>query len=1067
MDTLFKMTFDKKIKKWEYLDKKDFEELYVSFQEDNENNNLYLIQLLENKEFEKIRWYQYILNFIKYIWENYNYENIKIKEILKNKLKIIFELEKPENYSYFLSILYWINKDDKEYYINQYDLLKNENKLYHDINESFLKIFIYLWINNKFIKAFEQIIIDNTINYHSYIVKEWFNYLNSLKNTIFKKYFLELIDFFNNVKQKEKLIDYHEYTWLIKNWEKKDYLQIINTLFKKVENSNFKTKDYDKLFDFLCWDIEFALKNYQRDLLKNYFIKELSSFLFKKYPNFLVKILDKIDKTKILFWMESYIIEYINISDLEKIIHILKWTQSKNIIYFVYDILKQQWKTNLIRTFEESKSIWKQVLKRNKAIEKNNKKFEKVQKDRIQKEKDEFFKMLNPEKLHFYPKLFQDYSNYINSDKWLQQLFDEKEIKNIEKSIQKQIITFLEIINIKDFSDEKIEKIITYKKIENNSYSITAYSTYLSWIIQISRKIKIDFKKYYKVLVLFYPLLRWDNKIEDIFKIIWNYLEEEDINYILKVYSEDLHNKAIWLRYYYTQNLVDFYNKFESEFKTISQKQKLEKICLDIINWDDEDNIYYKEGFLKIYSKIWWKTKFIRLWKKWKEKYSNFNYFIDILENENQDKNDIDKMKFLTFINKELILSFQDKNAILWRIEQIKNWKIECKDELKIEYPYTSTWMMGISSKYSELDRFWRGEYQFSYIFSHIPKVDIKKEILDLLKLSFKIQSDLIPWRLKWDFEMYYWYLRKIFFEYINNLDKSLVEKDYYYKIKSILDDFDYKITYNFNLEDLREKLGIDNFEEEAKDIIEKEWIKWVIKLLKEKSKLNDNLIDEQFKNYTWSEKSNINDKKYILFVEWESDRIILETARDKLYWSLEKNFIIKNWFDCYHIWRWFKEENYWFLDSNLDDIIIWMLDYDSAFEQQRRLLEMNKWQNWKLIEENDIKWRLVKHNKKNWYVFLLPVPLERLEYANYEYESKSLLSIELLFSDKVLNWYMENIKLPWWNILLKMSNKSWKKIKFARFTNTLPKEEFINFIPIFNLIDKIIQDTKNPTPTD
>lgn len=853
METIFINKLNKTLKKNEWLSKDESQALYDSYILNKVDNEKILVEnfkeiIKSNNNENRSKLYIYS-NFISYLWEYKSFTNNDIIWWLKTKLDYFISSGNYEDYSYFLKILFSINSSDNKYYIEQYDIIKEKKKLYHDINASFLEIFIKFKNNDYFIEAFKQIIIDNTNHIYPFSLKDWFKYLFWLKSE-FKKYFLNLLEYFNDKDIKRKLVKHHEYTSLIRSYDKKDFVEIFNIFHKTLDSAKFTKKEIKLLKNFIINDVNFAFDNYERKITENFFINEFFKYFYNQDKWFLIELLKWLWSRYVISGWDDLAVNYLTKKYVEDFVKLYKWTDNSNLIYFTYDRLKYAWKTDIINAFEKS-SIKEEIVKRNKILEENKKKSEQEEEKRKQKEKNLIFSMLEPEEWHYYPKLFQDYSEYLKDRDKINKLFTKDEIKKINKSVINQIKTLFKIIEIEDYNDEKISKILTFERTAENSYRHTWYSSYLSWIIEISKSLKIDLSKYYKYYVLFYPLLWWTEKIEDTLNIIWNNLKSEDIDYILKVYSEDLHDNAKDLRYYHIDTLSDFYNKFKDKFN-LKQNKRLENICLDVINWDEENNIYYKQNFLKIYSIIWWENKLIKLWNLWKKKFPNFNYFKNVLDSE-VENSERDKMKFLIFITKELIKTYWNRTAINWSLKQLKEWKIEAVDNHKIEYPRTSASFSWLSEKESELWRWWRDEYNFSNIFSTIPKIDILDDLIDILNLSFRILSDLENWKIEWNYEMYAYYLRRIFYIYIENIDDKLVYKDYYYKIKDLLKKYNSSITYNFDLDTLRKKFNIDNLEEEAKEVVEVWWIEWVKKILKYK---------ETDLNKTW-------EYKYLEIIKW------------------------------------------------------------------------------------------------------------------------------------------------------------------------------------------------------
>lgn len=289
--------------------------------------------------------------------------------------------------------------------------------------------------------------------------------------------------------------------------------------------------------------------------------------------------------------------------------------------------------------------------------------------------------------------------------------------------------------------------------------------------------------------------------------------------------------------------------------------------------------------------------------------------------------------------------------------------------------------------------------------------------MLDLLDYSFKIQEDLLNWKLIWDYKLYCFYIRWIFYEYIKNLDEKLIKKDYYYSLLNILSKYDYKITYNFNLSEIKTKFWIDDFEEEAQEIMKK-WKKEIKKLLYEKQKLQYDLSTLKIANDSLEKEIKVlpKDKDYILFVEWKSDKIILENAWLKLKGDVDIPYRIENWYSCTHINVLFWDDNNSVMDTDINKIFIWMLDFDSAYKHFDLI---SKNQNWEYKQNNVFNWFLIKHKTKKWYLFLLPVPYFRKDYINYDSFDKSTLSIEFLFKDDIL---LEEAKK--WDYIYKKNQK-------------------------------------------
>lgn len=195
-------------------------------------------------------------------------------------------------------------------------------------------------------------------------------------------------------------------------------------------------------------------------------------------------------------------------------------------------------------------------------------------------------------------------------------------------------------------------------------------------------------------------------------------------------------------------------------------------------------------------------------------------------------------------------------------------------------------------------------------------------------------------------------------------------------------------------------------------------------------------------------------EKKPVLFVEGKTDKIILENAWKKLKGRNVMPFRIQPAFDRHFIGNTFLRGEIFKNNSNL--IFIGLLDFDEAFENWQRLLELkeNDAKTWEYVEKDHSKGLRLKHIKHNAHVFLLPVPSHRVAYANEKYGKMSVLSIELLFKDEKLADCVEEKEVIGGSKVFRM--KESKKNSFADKTKDFDKKDFFYFKPIFDAIDTI-----------
>jgi predicted ATP-binding protein involved in virulence len=197
-------------------------------------------------------------------------------------------------------------------------------------------------------------------------------------------------------------------------------------------------------------------------------------------------------------------------------------------------------------------------------------------------------------------------------------------------------------------------------------------------------------------------------------------------------------------------------------------------------------------------------------------------------------------------------------------------------------------------------------------------------------------------------------------------------------------------------------------------------------------------------------------DDKPVLFVEGKTDKIILENAWRKLYPNSQIPFCIQDAFDMHFIANTFKRGDI-FLKSN--KTFIGMLDFDDAYEKYIEIKNTNKGNNYSDYEANTNKGLCLKHVSQNGFVFLLPIPTNRINLASVKWGKDSEVCIEYLFSDdKIIN-LLEDKEQVGGNTIKIITKDYNKKSKFASDTANFQSSDFENFKAIFELIDKIIKN--------
>jgi hypothetical protein len=254
----------------------------------------------------------------------------------------------------------------------------------------------------------------------------------------------------------------------------------------------------------------------------------------------------------------------------------------------------------------------------------------------------------------------------------------------------------------------------------------------------------------------------------------------------------------------------------------------------------------------------------------------------------------------------------------LWRINQIKNWVTECIDHLKIVYPHCSrsySWTVWEEKIEHEIGHFWYDEGKFAWVLNEISKIDIKKEILELLKQSFEIEKQIKEWKLNENYEMYFIFLRQIFYKYIENLDDKLVTKDFYNKIVKLKSKYE---DFYLNFKSINKKFWIKedeflrNIENSKKGIKDKDY-----------SELRQEI--KELKSY--ESVSRIFSHSCIIICEWEADNIYLDRFFNEYFKKQLKPLVIPA-FGCGNI----KGILFHFENIEINKPILGILDFDGEW---------------------------------------------------------------------------------------------------------------------------------------
>jgi len=198
---------------------------------------------------------------------------------------------------------------------------------------------------------------------------------------------------------------------------------------------------------------------------------------------------------------------------------------------------------------------------------------------------------------------------------------------------------------------------------------------------------------------------------------------------------------------------------------------------------------------------------------------------------------------------------------------------------------------------------------------------------------------------------------------------------------------------------------------------------------------------------------------KPILFTEGITDKIIIQTAWEKLYPNKERPFVVQDAFGCGFLRNLVKNQKLY--QDYPNKLFFSLFDFDEAYNDWNQLGAQ--------IESDPCKCLVKKKNNVNLFSILLPVPdIEEIKkqvinsHTGGHYGNNSLLTIEHLFygQDGLDIFFTVDVNRP--DKFIKFKSDS-AKVNFAEeIVPKLPQNAFKHFKPIFNFItSKISSDTK------
>ncbi len=785
------------------------------------------------------------------------------------------------------------------------------------------------------------------------------------------------------------------------------------------------------------------------ELLKCPLFHELWEFLVEKRPDFFREILQLYDNSESFIFHESedffsYSILPEQVERFTSIALISKWT----ILSIFYQIKRSDRKNK--------KLILDEFIKCEKdLIEKNEEQIvvnEKKEQSRIKKENGKIRReILSICRTLKDPKFFSEKLLYLYEEH--PNLFLSKEMNILKNQVRK-------ILSDKEYFNPKLAKVTIQRKDGQTTFSRSHYmnNTTLERCLKIWSELWIDLHPYSWKFVAYLP---FTFSSENFLKEIKEF-QEEDIEYIVQAYSKS-RDDIDGLRLFHPGNFIEicekgYFSKLDGEALA-----PIAEILKDLLSEDITIiDLYFKK---KIVALFWTDRLSNYLWKNFFEKsfvsfipQSNrkLNLFNDILSGKTSNQEITNNFELWAEINKILVLNYKDKNAIKWRLNQIKNISIAVNEPPKGR-AYSPTILMDETSGFHE-NKF------YDPLLSVINYPEYVDEILEILRKTFTLNTENNQTPS---------YLKNFVAKYYRKTDKEEA------------------------LVKLKQEIGSS---EEWKKFLD-----WYLR--RQLNRSADKIENFNLKNQIlWlegklamqNEKLSYYENQTLLLVEGKTDKDFLEIAYNQLYPSrnLPFNIII-----CWSgtgipgvMWNYI---------ANKDNrLIIWLTDWDDCWlrnwkENNKKWLSpfdnyietgLNKREDWAVFnKEKSLNQRIyIKKNKKgNFYLSLLPVPIwfENLVFEDID-EKQNNKSINISYDkyDSILQWTykedakvtiesliyydgindlrpntFENKKFPWWWMGIVFSwDKVWFKDAIKNRLSLIPLEVWENFRPFFDFIDEI-----------
>lgn len=679
-------------------------------------------------------------------------------------------------------------------------------------------------------------------------------------------------------------------------------------------------------------------------------------------------------------------------------------------------ILKKIYKLNGFKKhYENCLKLWEEESKKH---EKNIEKYKQQEKEEIKKmiegiEKD---KLMVPLIDKFYKK---------------PELFEKKEIQKVKwevvKFLEWNLFNFETPVYVEDTNEDGTKSFRGWfwYQIEFFENTLDLWKNKFHW----------DIKRYREKIIRSLLLVN-TGKIKNIWKMLWEStkLNDKEVDMILSALQKNHISKV---RYHLSgQNIFDVLELFKTSLQNKKFKKKTRDILWGILQDENYSDFRRVEAISWARENSFLDTELLEKTKK---------YWESLLD---KDKNYIESFagENLIFGINRVLIETQDKDAIIWRVEQLKTAKIYLSEQdiekaqggIANEIRWERYLFRALKTKITH-------EYQSSMI-------EVLKHAIDLLNED-GINS---PKTLT----KYAEYLLHNLFEIFKNLNK----KDIFHQVRLIRWELQGYAGYIFGF-------YYRNFQAQfISELNEQEQKTLIYELVGE---IEDTENRAQHNSQEWL------NRKITLFVEWITDKRHLENAWQYRRNWLQQQFIIQNGYCASHVQqiaiRW-----------ELDGIEIWifLFDFDREWLEHWNSLQKNTWE---LKDSNTNSCLTLNQKKDRKWALLLPTFTEikdqvicdtdylewsRINIKKWFFWFNSHFPIELLFLNtgwiKIKNKFFKKSEShnSWYYWEFKWVKEQFPENIIKVFKENNPTKNlrvlYENFEPLLQKIEDIIKESKN-----